>query len=139
MTDQLQRTGANNLGAFYSFLRVLATNVSTALLPLFIAKQGDEAEYPTVTALVIATVVSVLLTVANYFRSGETRFGTTRPNIVRAEPEGGAFSLGYLGQALVLIGVVLLVLALITSIGFYPGIVFIAVGLVLVVVAGSSR
>jgi len=76
-------TGPNNLGALYSFLRVLATNVGTALLPLFLSSGANADEYPAGKALVIAVVVSVLLTVVNYVRPGNVSFGITEPNVVR--------------------------------------------------------
>lgn len=73
----------NNLQALYSFLRVLATNVSTAMLPLFLMDGANADRYPQGRALVIAVVVSILLTVINYFRAGEVRFGTNTPNVER--------------------------------------------------------
>lgn len=109
MSSLHTRNDPNYLGAFLSFLRVLATNVSTALLPLFIAKQEDGQEYPTVTALVIATVVSFLLTVVNFFRSGETRFGPP-PNVV--EGDHGASSTHTLAVVALIIAVVALLFIL---------------------------
>lgn len=78
MSAPVVRDDPNYKGAFFSFLRVLATNVATALTPLFLV---DASNYPEGKALVIALIVSALLTVTNFFRSGETRFGTP-PNVV---------------------------------------------------------
>lgn len=63
----------NYTGALFSFLRVLAVALSSAVLP-FVLAAGD-SDVP-VRAVVIAVVSAFLLTVINFFRSGETRFGT---------------------------------------------------------------
>ena len=85
MTAPLAVVGRNNLGALYSFLRVLATNVATALLPLFLSSGANADEYPAGKAVVIAVIVSVLLTLVNYFRAGNVSFGVTAPNVVRED------------------------------------------------------
>ncbi len=87
MTDT--RATPNYVGALLSFLRVLATNVGTALLPLFLSSAGNAEEYPAGKALTIAVIVSGLLTVVNYFRSGETRFGPP-PNTDAPPTDGSA-------------------------------------------------
>lgn len=66
---------SNNLNALYSFLRVLAVALASAVLPFL---TGPNDEIPT-RAIVIALVSAFLLTVINYLRPGETRFGVT-PN-----------------------------------------------------------
>lgn len=75
------RQDPNYLGAFFSFLRVLATNVATALTPLFFLDDQEQGVYPEAAALGVAFVVALLLTVTNFFRPGEVRFGNP-PNVV---------------------------------------------------------
>lgn len=78
------RTSYNWRGAALSFLRVLGTTLLTALVPLLSAESG---EWPTRTALAIAVTSAFLLTVVNFVRSGETRFGP--PPNPGAVPEDG--------------------------------------------------
>lgn len=84
MTTPVVRNDANYTGALFSFLRVLATNVATALLPLFLLNDQGASDYPAGKALILAVVTSTLLTVINFLRAGETRFGTP-PNVVATE------------------------------------------------------
>lgn len=60
-----------NVAALYSFLRVLAVALASAILP-FLAGPGDDIP---VRAIVIACASAFLLTVVNYLRPGEPRFG----------------------------------------------------------------
>lgn len=89
MTNELHYTGKNNVGALLSFLRVLAVALATAVLPhVLLGQNGD----PIVgKEILLAVAAAALLTVINYFRPGETRFGTTKPNVVR---EDGYVSVG---------------------------------------------
>lgn len=57
--------------ALFSFLRVLAVAVAAALLPLFTGAD----DYPTVRAVLLAVIPAFLLTVVNYLRPGDHRFG----------------------------------------------------------------
>lgn len=84
-TRRRKKNTPNYTGALASFARVLAANVATALLPLFLVGGTTAENYPTGTALGIATAASFLLTVINFFRAGETRFGP--PPNPGAEPE----------------------------------------------------
>lgn len=59
--------------ALFSFLRVLAVAIASALSPLFIGVD----DYPTVRAMLLAVVPAFLLTVVNYLRPGDSRFGPT--------------------------------------------------------------
>lgn len=109
MSNPVVRHDPNYLGALLSFLRVLATNIATALLPLFVAGQSTD-DYPTGAALVIATVVSLLLTVINFFRTGETRFGAP-PNVVNDERGGSdARTLAVVALAIAVVALLILVL-----------------------------
>lgn len=61
----------NYTAALFSFLRTLAVALASAVLP-FLTGPGDEI--PT-RAVVIACVSAFLLTVINFFRPGDPRFG----------------------------------------------------------------
>lgn len=63
-------TSANYLGAFFSFLRVLTVALASALLPLFTLDQEFTAR-----SVLIPAGAAFLLTLVNFFREGETRFG----------------------------------------------------------------
>lgn len=132
--DALKATGTNNLGALYSFLRVLATNVATALLPLFLLNEREADDYPSGKALVIAVTASFLLTVTNYFRSGETRFGATAPNVIR--DDAGRGTIETIGVVLAVVAAVLLVLHLLgvflTSVAL--AVVVLIIGVVLILI-----
>lgn len=65
-------TSTNIKGAIFSFLRVLAVALASAILPFLTAPQSDEV--PT-RAIVTALASAFLLTVINYFRPGDGRFG----------------------------------------------------------------
>lgn len=65
-------SNTNPTAALFSFLRVLAVALASAILPFVTAPQGDEVP---VRAVVTAVVAATLLTVINYFRPGEPRFG----------------------------------------------------------------
>ena len=60
----------NWTAALFSFLRVLAVALATAVLPYLTA--DEEINY---RAIVIACISSFLLTVVNFLRPGEPRFG----------------------------------------------------------------
>ena len=62
----------NYSGALFSFLRVLAVALASAVIPFVTAPQSDEVP---VRAIVYAVIAATLLTVVNFFRPGETRFG----------------------------------------------------------------
>lgn len=62
----------NTRAALFSFLRVLAVALASAALPFVTAPQSDEV--PT-RAIVTAVVAAFLLTVINFFRPGDPRFG----------------------------------------------------------------
>lgn len=74
-----QRADPNYLGAFFSFLRVLTVALASALLPLFTADQEFTAR-----AVLIPAGAAFTLTVINFFREGESRFGPP-PNVVVEE------------------------------------------------------
>lgn len=59
--------------ALFSFLRVLAVAVASALLPLFVGVE----DYPTGQAVLLAVIPAFLLTLVNYLRPGDHRFGPT--------------------------------------------------------------
>lgn len=143
-TPALRVTGPNYLGAVFSFLRVLATNAATALLPLFLIGGENAEDYPTGKALSIAVIASALLTVINYARPGETRFGSTRPNVVRGDGSDdlgshaddlGRGTLGTIGAVLAVVGAVLLLLHLLGAFltSLTAAVVVLLVGLILIV------
>lgn len=68
------RSDPNWLGALFSFLRLLAVAEASALIPLFTFV--NPADRPTLGVVAFALVPPFLLTVVNFFREGETRFGT---------------------------------------------------------------
>lgn len=141
MTTELKIVGPNNLGALYSFLRVLATNVGTALLPLFLSSGANASEYPAGKALVIAVVVSALLTVVNYVRPGNVAFGNTAPNVVReGEGELGRGTLGLIGLILAVVGAIVLLLILLNVIvaSTTLAVLVLIIGVVLLVVDGNG-
>lgn len=96
-----------NLAAFWSFLRVLLVAEASALLPLWVGA-GD---YPTLKAMGLAAVPAFLLTVINYLRPGETRFGIHEPNVRRAG-DGGAITIGGILGLIVTVLLILLLLRL---------------------------
>lgn len=95
-----------NLAAFWSFLRVLLVAEASALLPLWVGA-GD---YPTLKAMGLAAVPAFLLTVINYLRPGETRFGIHEPNTERADH--GAVTIGGILGLIVTVLLILLLLRL---------------------------
>lgn len=131
----------NYLGAAFSFLRVLAVALASALLPMFVGAE----EYPTGKAVGIACGAAFLLTVVNYFRDGETRFGTP-PNLgapavaearerqLRPRGDGGyvvpAMPLLVVGLLLILAGVVVP-----SGVLMWVGVVLAVVGVVLMFLA----
>lgn len=96
-------TGPNYKGALFSFLRVLAVALASAILPFVTAPQSDEV--PT-RAVVTAVLAAFLLTVINFFRPGEPRFGTEPKTKVVGD--AGRAVLGTIGVVLALIGAALL-------------------------------
>lgn len=63
---------AQNTAALFSFLRVLAVALASAVLPFVTAPHSDDVP---VRAVVYAVASAFLLTVINYLRPGEPRFG----------------------------------------------------------------
>lgn len=63
----------NYAQAVFSFLRVLAVALASAVLPFVTSSQSDEVP---VRAVLYAVAGAFLLTVVNFFRAGEPRFGT---------------------------------------------------------------
>lgn len=61
-----------NKAALFSFLRVLAVALASACLPFVTAPASDEVP---VRAVVTAVLAAFLLTVVNFLRPGEHRFG----------------------------------------------------------------
>ena len=130
----------NYLGAAFSFLRVLAVALASALLPMFVGAE----EYPTGKAVGIACGAAFLLTVVNYFRDGETRFGTP-PNLgapavaedrerqLRPRGDGGYTSYTGLGSPLLIVGLLLILVGAIVHVGglMIAGVVAAVVGLAL--------
>lgn len=133
----MAETGTNVKGAVFSFLRVLAVALASAVLPFVTAPQSDEVP---VRAIVTAVIAATLLTVINYLRPGETRFGPTTPLGHRAGDagQGGRGQLGMIGLILLVLGLVLAVLgALGVAFGsVYGGAVLAVLGLVLLLVTG---
>lgn len=77
------RQSYNWKGAVFSFIRVLLVAVPSAIAPYFVADNPDGLDW---RAIAIAATLAFLLTTANFFRDGETRFGTPpnpgRPDVV---------------------------------------------------------
>lgn len=97
----------NPRAALFSFLRVLAVALASACLPFVTAPQNDEVP---VRAIVTAVVAAFLLTVINYLRPGEPRFGP-EPKV---HDDRGDAALDLLVKVLcvvILVGVVLYVFA----------------------------
>ena len=95
----------NMRGAVFSFLRVLAVALASAVLPFVTAPQSDEV--PT-RAIVYAVVAATLLTVINFFRPGDGRFG---PEPKVHDNDHGYALLTTIGVVLAVIGAVLLAFA----------------------------
>lgn len=67
------RTDPNWKGAVFSFLRVLLVAIPSAIAPYLIADSEEPINW---RAIGIASALALMLTTANFFREGETRFGT---------------------------------------------------------------
>jgi hypothetical protein len=75
--------GKNYKEAVFSFFRVLCPALATAVLPYILAgKNGDPIH---LRPILVAVAASFLLTVVNFFRPGEVRFGASTPNVKRPE------------------------------------------------------
>lgn len=129
----------NYLGALFSFLRVLVVALSSALLPMFVGAE----EYPTGKAVGIACGAAFLLTVVNYFRDGETRFGTPpnlgAPQVVEAREFRMRGDGGYVVPAmpLLVVGLLLILAGVVIPSGvlMWVGVVLAVVGVVLMFLA----
>lgn len=75
------REDYNWVGAIFSFLRVLAVAEATAFSTLLL---NDSTDPISLRASLIAAALALCLTVVNFFRDGETRYGTP-PNPGRPE------------------------------------------------------
>lgn len=118
-------TGENYKGALYSYLRVLVVAIASALSPMFVGAE----DFPTGKAVLIAAIASLLLVTVNFFGSWETRYGT--PPNPGAVDEGYAL-LSLLGAVLAVVGVVLLLIAAVEASALsVPGLVLLAVGVVI--------
>ena len=75
--------GTNPTGAVFSFLRVLAVGLAVALLP-FLTADGASVDALPWARIGTALAAAAALTLINYFRTGEVRFGRVGPNVTRA-------------------------------------------------------
>lgn len=90
MARAVVRNDPNYKGAFFAFLRVLAATSAATLLPYMnLLAAGDPEKFPSGLAVIAALGSAFLLTVVNFFRKGETRFGPP-PNaeVIEEEEEG---------------------------------------------------
>lgn len=95
-----------NQAALYSFLRVLAVALASAVLPFL---TGPTDDIPG-RAIGFAVGSAFLLTVINYLRPGETRFGNA--GTTDATVDRGAIDVFTVAIAALIISVVYLVLIL---------------------------
>lgn len=120
----------SNRAALFSFLRVLAVALASAILPFLTADGSDEVPP---RAIITALVSAFLLTVINYFRPGETRFGVTSNS---RDGDAGAGEIGMVGTVLLVAGAVALLLVLldVVALSVEVAVVAIIVGLILLIV-----
>lgn len=141
MPDRIVKTNdPNNLGAFYSFLRVLGVALGVALIPFLQALvTSDGPEDVPWWQILIALVLSGVLTTVNYFRPGDVRFGASRPNAVLRSDHGES-TLTLIGAVLVVLGLVLFGASLL---GIYgrpgAGAGLVLIGLVVLIFGSRSR
>lgn len=124
--------------AVFSFLRVLAVALASAILPFLTAPQSDDVP---VRAIVTAVVAAFLLTVINYFRPGETRFGPHATGVHEHDlPDAGRTVLGLIGLVLAVVGAIVLLLILLDVIAASVSVAVIAlvIGVVLLLVDGNG-